>query len=173
MSLKAILKNDKTYTVVAAVSSAIAAIFACIAVFQTGSIFEAEREAKRPYFKIKNGTLQKNQEEQKFDFKIVLENIGNNPAVDPRLKLLVKNYALNSDLFWVAYDFADEIPKGATIYFARNNIETTLKETTLYYVLLAVKYFDPILKKNFAQLFLFQYRFHENKLERIPSKAER
>jgi hypothetical protein len=167
MSFSAILKSDKIWTMISAIASAIAAISACIAIIQVGLIFKTERESKRPYFEIVEATILKKEDGQKCEFKVALENIGINPAADPRIKILVKNKALNEDLFGIAYDFADEIPKGSKINFYRENIETNKNEEDWYYVILAVRYFDPILKKDFAQLFLQQWRSKTSNLERV------
>ena len=161
------MKTDKIWTATSAVASAVAAIAAFLAIYQASLIFKAEREVRRPYLKIVKALMQKRENDKNYEFKIVLENIGINPLRDPKMKLLVKNHSLDEDLFGVAYAFADEIPTGGTLNFYRKNIKPNSKEEDLYYVILAVRYFDPILDKEFAQIFLHQWRSKSNMLERV------
>jgi len=162
-----ILKKDKTWTVVAAIASSIAAIAALLAIFQTSSILKSERDFRRPYLKIYEATMQQVDKENTFTFKVALENIGIDPLRDPQMKLLVKNISLDKDLFGVFYSFADEVPPGGTLFFVRQDIKSSEITDNAYYVILAIRYKDPILKKDFAQIIFGKWRTGLTKLERV------
>lgn len=154
-----VLRKDRTWTVVATVCAMVAALAAGFSVWQAKLALQAEREAKRPYFKIKRAFMEKVQTDGTYRFEIVFENIGIHPARDPHVKLLVKDKKLENDLFGVAYAAAMDVPKNGTLFFRRENIRPQyLKEPIHYYVIYAVKYIDPILEKEFAQIFFMQWR---------------
>jgi len=132
-----ILEKDKTWTVVAAIASSIAAIAALLAIFQTSSILKSERDLRRLYLKIYEITMQQVDKENTFTFKVALENIGIDPLRDPQMKLLVKNISLDKDLFRVFYSFADEVPPGGTLSFVRQDIKSSEIKDNAYYVILA------------------------------------
>ncbi|MBW2641543.1 MAG: hypothetical protein JRE10_15655, partial [Deltaproteobacteria bacterium] len=168
-----ILKKDKTWTVVAAIASSIAAIAALLAIFQTSSILKSERDFRRPYLKIYEATMQKIDKENTFTFKVALENIGIDPLRDPQMKLLVKNISLDKDLFNVFYSYAGDTPPGGTLSFVRRSIKSSEITDNAYYVILVFRYKDPILEKEFAQRYFLKWRTELIKLERVlVSKRE-
>lgn len=167
MKIPEILRKDKTWTVVSAIASAIAAIAALLAITQTSSILESERELRRPYLTPYVAEMVKDDETDIFSFIVGLKNIGKNSLRDPEMKLLVKNNALDEDLFVKLFHFSSETPPGDTLSYRKTDIESSEIKHDSYYVLLAIRYEDPTLKRNFAQIFFYKWRTKLTKFERI------
>lgn len=159
MHLKRVLSfilSERSWAIVAAISGAVAAIAASLTVYQAISASREDRESKRPYFTLSAPGIKPLPQSPPFRIQITMDNIGVHPASDLVGKILIIDRTLTSPPeFSFDFSVANEIPAETPtpwyndVYLPQN--------VPPQYVVLAIKYRDPILKKFFTQIFYMKW----------------
>jgi len=152
-----VLSNEKIWAIVAAISGAVAAIAALLTVYHARITWREQIESNRPYFTIMKPGIKPLPQSPPFRIQITMENIGVRPAYD----LMGKIYIIDKNLkrgpqFIFEFSVANEIPtKTPTPWY--NDSLLLPKNVSPQYVVFAIKYTDPVVKKSFAQAFFMKW----------------
>ena len=151
------ITNEKTWAIVAAVSGAIAAIAALLTVYQASSSSREERESRRPYFTLAAPGIKPLPQSPPFRIQITMENIGVDPAYDLiGMIFFVEKSLTKPPEFTFNFSIANDIPsKTPTPWY--NDDLVLPANVPPHYIVLGIKYYDPILKKSFAQVFYMKW----------------
>lgn len=149
--------SEKTWAIVATISGAIAAIAALLTVYQASSSSKEERESKRPYFTLSAPGIKPLPQSPPFRIQLTMNNIGVHPAYDLIGKVLIMEKSLtNPPAFTFDFSVANEIPaETPTPWY--NDALYLPANVPPHYVVLAIKYYDPILKRFFTQMFFMKW----------------
>ncbi|HHV65527.1 MAG TPA: hypothetical protein GXX46_10715 [Peptococcaceae bacterium] len=147
-------KSINLTSIIATMATAVLAITALITVYITISAWKEEREANRPYFTFKESPKVVINELPQFEIKFT--NVGEHPAVSLWSKSLVFSSALDSQPIAVdEYALVNDIPKNAsaTLLIDLNALEEQTREGEVlpYFIVIVLRYEDPIIDKNFEQ----------------------
>jgi hypothetical protein len=145
----AILKNEKFWLVISAMSAAFAAVFSYQAVIITKNAFIEQQNAARPYFVTHSPGIRDNP----LQIRFVLENIGIRPALDFEYSLYVVYKGEESKpILQENGSIGDQLPNGDsfTLVIA---IDPLPPDDPFKYVILAIKYSDPLTGKSYPQIF--------------------
>lgn len=159
--------NFANYTsIIATVATAVLAITALITVYITVSAWGEEREANRPYF-----TFQESPKvvasDTPLDFEIRFTNVGKHPAINLWSKSVVFNSDLQSQPIAVdEYALVNDIPQNAsaTLLISLEKLEKEAKAGNVppHFVVIVLRYEDPIIDKYFEQIIYIQWNGMKN-----------
>jgi len=157
IKIASILSNEKTWAVVAALSGAVAAIAALLTVYHARTSWKEQTEANRPYFTITNPGIKPLPQSPPYRIQITMENIGVRPAYDLFGKIYIVDKNLKSDpQFTFDFSIANEIPtKTPTPWY--NDTLRLPTNVSPQYIVLAIKYKDPVVNKFFPQIFFMKW----------------
>jgi len=148
-------RRERCWSRVSTGAALLAVIIAIWSAYHTTSAWQEEREAKRPYFTV---DIRKDAGR----VEIELTNIGIRPAHDISMLTAFIDTGLTSRPEIHRFDdFPNDIPSQVT---ARREVGD--RHSTEDYVVLAIKYEDPILEKRFSHEWLFIESGHSQ----IPRK---
>lgn len=152
-----LLSNDKFWVVISSVSGAVAAIAAMIAVYQSRASAKDERTSKRPYFTISTPGIKPLPESPPFRIMITMENIGTHPAINMSAKILFVESSLSQPASFV-FDFsiANEVPVKTPTPWYNDSLRLPANVSS-HFIVTAIKYQDPILRKYFVQTFFMKW----------------
>lgn len=159
-------KNYANYTsMIATIATAVLAITALITVYITISAWREEREANRPYFTFKESP--KVVINQSPEFEIKFTNVGEHPAVG----LWSKSLVFSSDLKEkpIAHDeyaLVNDIPKNAsaTLLIGLDRLQKQTQDGNVepYFIVIVLRYEDPIIDKKFEQTLYIKWSGIQN-----------
>lgn len=152
-----ILSSSSTWAVVSGVASAIAALAAMVTVYHSRVSWQSERESKRPYFIIEKPGIKPLENSPSFRIQINMENKGVHAAKDLEGNILILKGDLTAQTeFDISFSVANAIPANSpTPYY--NDSVLLQKDIPPQFVVLAIKYLDEILNKNYSQVFYMSW----------------
>lgn len=157
-----LLKNEKTWTVVSAVASSLAAIAALITVKLLINARKEELEVKRPYFTISKPGIKQLPNSPPYRIQITMENVGVHIAQNNKINIYFIDSALarepdHSNEHSIANDIP---PNSPTPWY----VDTLLLPPNMppKYIVVMIEYEDPILKKKYSQRFYMKWSGVEN-----------
>lgn len=168
--------NLAHYTsIIATIGTAVLAITALITVYITISGWKEEQEANRPYFTFKEAPeviLSDSPE-----FEIEFTNVGEHPAVSLWSKCVVFSSDLESKPIAVdEYALVNDIPKNAsaTLLIELDALKEEVQKGKVppHYIVIALKYEDPIINKSFIQNIYIEWSGMENGKALATNHAE-
>lgn len=169
-------KKFTSYTsIIATIATAVLAITALITVYITISAWKEEQEANRPYFTFKDSPKVIINEIPEFEIKFT--NVGEHPAVSLSSKSIVFNADLKSrPVSLDEYALVNDIPKNASatllIGLEALKKQTEEGEVPPHFIVIVLRYEDPIIDKKFEQTLYIKWAGMENKEMRLTNHAE-
>ena len=160
-------KGFSNYTsIIGTLATAVLAITALITVYITISAWREEREANRPYFTFRESPVVTMGEE--LDFEIRFTNVGEHPAINLWSKSVVFNSDLSSQPIAVdEYALVNDIPQNASatllITLEKLKNEAEAGNVPPHFVVIVLRYEDPIIDKDFEQIIYIQWNGMKNK----------
>lgn len=159
-----IILKEKTWTVIAAFSTAIAAVAAFFAVYQTHTIWTERLESERPYLVIEKPLMKQILQSNKYMFVFDLKNIGGRSASQlfGKVYLFKKNspYDCTYDLnISSANSIAPNVAYSS--HYEDSDFNTNLPP---HWVIVGIKYSDPITKTDYSEIFYCQWEGIKNDL---------
>lgn len=153
----ALLTSSEVLAVISSISGAIAAVSAMFAVYQTRTSLKDDRESNRPYFTIAAPGIKQLPQSPPFRIMIGMENIGRHPAQELVGKILMLEKSLSRQpTFTFDFSVANDIPTGTPTPWYNDTVVLP-PNVPPQYIVLVIKYRDPILKKDFAQAFFMRW----------------
>lgn len=158
--------NFANYTsIIATVATAVLAITALITVYITVSAWREQREANRPYFTFQESP--KVVASETLDFEIRFTNVGEHPAINLWSKSVVFSSDLQSQPIAVdEYALVNDIPQNAsaTLLITLDKLKEEAKVGNVppHFVVIVLRYEDPIIDKYFEQTIYIQWNGIEN-----------
>lgn len=157
IKIASILSNEKTWAVVAAISGAVAAIAALLTVYHARTAWKEQIGANRPYFTIANPGIKLLPQSPPYRIQITMENIGVRPAYDLFGKIYIIDKNLKSDpQFTFDFSIANEIPHETPTPWYNDTLQLQTNVPPQY-IVLAIKYKDPVVNKSFPQIFFMKW----------------
>lgn len=141
-------------TIVVTGSTGIFAIISLISVYITVNTWITQREAARPYFTFKDSPVVELSNQVKFEFKFW--NVGTHPATELTSKTLVFDQSLSGEPLLIdKYSVVNDIPRDTVtsllVDMDPKDINPGLPDIRPYYIVISLKYTDPILKDSYNQ----------------------
>jgi fumarate reductase subunit C len=141
-------------TIVVTSSTGVFAIISLISVYITVSSWITQREASRPYFTFKESPIVELSNQVKFEF--IFRNVGTHPALELTSKTLVFDQGLAEDPLLIdEYSVVNDIPRDTVtsllIDMDPKEINPGLADTRPYYIVICLRYADPILNDSYNQ----------------------
>jgi len=160
---------------IATIATAVLAITALITVYITISAWKEEREANRPYFTFKESPAVLLNDSP--EFEIVFTNVGEHPAVNLWSKSVVFNAELKTKPVALdEYALVNDIPKNAfaTLLIGLEELKTQTDEGNVdpHFVVIVLKYEDPIIDEYFEQKLYIKWNGMENKKRLSTTHAQ-
>lgn len=152
-------------TMIATIATAVLAITALITVYITISAWREEREANRPYFTFKESPQVVITDIPQFEIKFT--NVGEHPAVDLWSKSIVVHSDLQADPIAVdEYALVNDIPKNAsaTLLIELDRLRSEMDRGSIapHFFVIALRYADPIIDKQFEQTLYIKWNGIDN-----------
>ena len=152
-----IIRNEKTWAVTTALSGAVTSIVALFIVIYIITTWKEQIESNRPYFTITKPGIIKLPQSTRHRIQITMENIGVRPAYDLYGKIFIMDEKLRSEpQFALELSIANEIPAKTPTPWHDESLQLS-KNVPPQYIVLAIEYSDPILKKSFDQTFYMKW----------------
>jgi hypothetical protein len=149
-----LLRQDKTWTVVSAVSGAVAALAAFGAIYQTRQIAYEDRLAKKPYLKLKTAQIRADQNRHTIVF--MFDNTGARPAIGLRERLVIVKPDLPTPIADLKSSTANEIAPNAEYVWQHAKIDVPAN-VGLHYFLFTLSYGDPVVSTRQTQVFVLKW----------------
>lgn len=135
-------------------STGVFAIISLISVYITVNTWITQREAARPYFTFKESPIIELSNQVKFEF--VFRNVGTHPAIELTSKTLVFDQGLREEPLLIdEYSVVNDIPRDTVTSLLINmdpmEINPGLPNIRPYYIVISLRYTDPILKDSYYQ----------------------
>jgi hypothetical protein len=143
--------------IIAPLSGAIAAVAALLTVRHLRATRREQIESNRSYFTIVNPGIKPLPQSPPYRIQITMENVGVRPAYD----LLGKIYIIDKNLrsgprITIDFSVANEIVAKTPTPWYSDNVQI-LGDVPPQYIVLAIKYSDPITRESFAQTFFMKW----------------
>ena len=152
-----IISNEKTWAIIAVLSGTVASISALLIVLNVRATWKEQIEYNRPYFTITKQCINRLQQSPQYRMQFTLENIGVRPAYDLYGNIFVLDKNLKGKPnYRFDLSIADEIPARISIPWYSDNIILP-GNLPAQYIVYAIEYRDPILKKYFDQIFYMKW----------------
>lgn len=153
-------------SIIGTIATAVLAITALITVYITISAWREEREANRPYFTFRDSPAV--MMEDSLNFEIRFTNVGEHPAVNLWSKSVVFNSDLSSQPTAIdEYALVNDIPQNAsaTLLITLEKLKTEAQNGNVppHFVVIVLRYEDPIIDKNFEQIIYIQWNGMEDR----------
>ncbi len=159
-----LLTNEKTWTVITALAGAIAAIMAMLTVYHSRVSWQEERGSKRPFFVVEEPGIRVLAKSPPYRIQVTIKNIGIHPATEFEGRILI----LKSDLSGqpdvdINFSIANALPINSPNKWFRDDVQLP-KNLPAQFVILAMKYKDPMINKVFNQIYFMKWKgIKENK----------
>jgi hypothetical protein len=153
-------KVPKWANLIVPISSVIFTLTALITVLITISSWNIQREAARPYLTLKDSPLVRLQDDVNLEFSFI--NVGIHPAFNMSSKTIVFDESLNSkpvhiDEYAIANDIPHNTPASLLIDMKPEEFSPDVLTVKPYYVVIALYYTDPVIKKNYEQIIYLKW----------------
>lgn len=155
--IKTVLSNADIWPVLSAMSSAVASFAALKTVYHSRILWENQRESERAYFVLEKPGIKELPNSPPYRIQLTMMNTGNNVASNLFTRLIVLKEDLTTQPSWdFSTSHGNDIPPNSPTPWYFEDID--LKENTPgQHIVLAIKYEDPILKKNYKQIFFMKW----------------
>jgi hypothetical protein len=145
----------KWSSIIATVGTAIIALTALITVYVTLNAWKIQREDARPYLSMKESPQVELKEGVQFEFKF--NNVGTHPAVNLSSQTIIFEQNLQQKpIHNERYDLVNEIPKDTSSSLVIS-LEPEEIDLNAYYIVVLIKYGDPVIKQNYQQSLLLKW----------------
>jgi len=145
------------WEIISSLSGVVAAIVALITVYIAISSLQQENQYKRPYFIIEKPGIKPLSDSPPYRIQITLYNTGVHPAVDLVGTIKILNRTLNKKPdFDINFSVANEIPHNSPTPWYNDNVMLP-NNINPQYIVLSIKYGDPILKESYSQNFFMRW----------------
>lgn len=151
-----VLRLERTWTVVSTVSGAVAAVAALLAVRQVSVARAQERLTQRPYFSISDPGIKPLPNSPPYRVQITLENVGMHPAQDVSGKMLFVDKESMHPEFDLALSLGDDVPARSPTPWCNDTFRPK-RNTPERYIVVFLRYADPLLRKTFKQQFFLKW----------------
>ena len=152
-----IVRNEKTWTIITVLSGTVTSIVALFIVIYTVNTWKEQIESNRPYFTITKPAIIQSPHSPRHRIQIIIENVGIRPAYDLYGKIFIIDKDIRSKpRFAFELSIANEIPAKTPIPWYNDGLRLST-EIPPQYVVFAIEYNDPILKKLFEQIFYMKW----------------
>jgi len=149
--------NKNMWEAIANIAGVITTIVALITVYISIISLQKEKYFNRPYFVIKEPGIRPLQVSPPYRIIITLYNTGNHPAIDLTGSIKILDQSMNKlPQFNFMFSVANEITKDLPTpwyndgLLLQNNVDPQ-------FIVLDVKYYDPILEENYHQRFYMKW----------------
>lgn len=147
-------------TIVVTASTAIFAIISLISVYVTVNSWQTQREASRPYFTFKESPIVELINQVSFEFKF--RNVGTHPAAELTSKTSIFNQDLAGKPILIdEYSVINDIPRDTVtsllVHLDPKEINPNLPNIRPYYIVINLKYSDPILNDSYNQILYIKW----------------
>ncbi|MFC1485929.1 hypothetical protein ACFL55_02765 [Candidatus Latescibacterota bacterium] len=152
-----VLKSEKFSTVIIALSCAVASIAALFVVINTRALWREQIESNRPYLAIIGSGIAQLPESTQYRIHITIQNVGVRPAYDLYGKIFLIETDLESEptnIFDLS--ISNEIPANVPNLWYNDTLRLSA-DIPPQYIIAAIEYSDPVLKKSFSQTFYMKW----------------
>lgn len=163
------------------ITTLIFAITSLITVFISLSAWQEERESVRPYLTFQNSPQVYFNEKKQLVFSFRFTNVGLHPAASLHSQIMVTECSLtNKPLHTEQFSLVNNIPQDSytdLIVIIKNIDDDIIYNLDHHYLIINLKYFDPILSKNHEQIIYLRWSgvsnntpnpiFHASKEDKI------
>lgn len=166
------MDNDKQYNIsslIVTITTLIFAITSTITVYISLSAWREEQESVRPYITFHNSPQVYFNENNQLVFSFKLSNVGSHPAASLHTQTIIVNSKLDrAPLHIDQYSLVNYIPQNAFIdvlvKIPNENTNQNDKEYNYseHYIVLTLKYSDPVLEKSYEQIIYLKWFGAEN-----------
>ncbi len=150
----AVLRNEKTWSVVSVIAGAVAAVAALVAVRQTSESHREQLRSARPYFTVKDPGIKA--DSLPYRIQITMVNMGGRVASDlfgniDMMDQDFKGRPASIGEFSVANEIPPNIP---TPYYISVSLPVNMPPQ---YIVMHIRYKDPIVDTDFSQDFFMRW----------------
>ncbi|AFQ45001.1 hypothetical protein [Desulfosporosinus meridiei] len=141
---------------VVTISTAIFALVSLISVYISVTTWQTQREAARPYLTFIESPSLNFSENSGFEFEFKFKNVGTHPATNLSSRTLIFEQQLQQKpIFIDDYTVVNDIPRDATTSLLLNpkvnSFTKELEEINPHFIIISLKYSDPIVHKSYSQ----------------------
>jgi len=145
------------WEIISSLSGLVAAIVALITVYIAISSLQQENQYKRPYFIIEKPGIKSLPNSPPYRMQITLYNTGIHPAIELVGTIKILNHSLsNKPEFNINFSVANEIPHNSPTPWYNDDVMLPYNIAPQY-IVLSIKYRDPILKERYFQNFFMRW----------------
>lgn len=157
MKVVEILQKDVFWSAISAVAAMVATFAALYTIKMAKEAAELERLSKRAYFTVSKPGIKQISDGPPFRIQITLENVGSNPTCELTGKILFVGYSLKDPPdSQVELSVANEIPSNSPTPWYYDSLDLP-KDMPSKYIVLLIKYFDPIIDRYYEQQFYMKW----------------
>lgn len=149
--------TDKHLICISTIAAAVSAIAALCAIWQTRSAWRETTYSNRPYFTIKEPGIKPLPESPPYRIQITLINTGVRVATELSGEIVIIDKSLKGEpTKFIEFSVANDIsPNTPTSYY--NDTLIVSNNIPPQYILLCIKYKDPVIRKYFTQVFFMKW----------------
>ncbi|KGK86196.1 hypothetical protein DP73_16985 [Desulfosporosinus sp. HMP52] len=141
---------------VVTISTAIFALVSLISVYISVTTWQTQREAARPYLTFIESPSLNFSENSGFEFEFKFKNVGTHPATNLSSRTLIfEQQLLQKPILIDDYTVVNDIPRDSTtsllLNLKVNSFPKELKEISPHFIIISLKYSDPIVHKSYNQ----------------------
>ena len=152
-----IIRSEKTWTVITIFSGTVASISALLIVVNLRAVGREQIESNRPYFTLTKRSVIQLPQSPQYHLQFIIENIGIRPAYDLYGKMfIIEENFKGKPNYTFDFSIANEIPARAPVLWDSDPLFLP-KNLPTQYIVLAIEYSDPIIKKIFDQTFYMKW----------------
>lgn len=175
--------NQNFWVAVSAIGGAISAVAAYVAIWHSRKANKEAVESQRPYFVLEAPGIKQLPNSPPFRVQLTLRNVGGRVAASLEGRIFMMPTQSNSrPILDVTFSVASELPPHVPTPWYNDSLEL-LAQVPPHYVILGATYFDPVLEKQYRQLFCMRWdgvqngKFHPDfvhisKVERQQLEAQ-
>lgn len=140
---------------VVTISTAIFAVVSLISVYISVTTWQIQREAARPYLTFIGSPSLNLTENSSFEFEFKFKNVGAHPATNLSSRSLIFEEQLSQKPVLIDdYTVVNDIPRDSStslLLSLKNNNLTNGSDINPHFIIISLKYSDPIVHKSFKQ----------------------
>jgi len=154
--------NQNLWAAISAIGGAISAVAACAAIWHSRKAGKETIESQRPYFVLEAPGIKHLPNSPTFRVQLTLHNAGGRVAtsLEGRIFMTTKQPGVKPKLD-LTFSVANEIPPHSPTPWYED-AQQLLEKDPEHYVLLGIKYSDPVLNVHYKQLFCMRWAGVQN-----------
>ena len=157
IEIEKLLTNGNFWAAISAIGGSVSAIAALITVWNSRQANKEALEALRPYFMLEAPGIKQLPSSPPFRVLLTLKNIGGRVAnnLDGRI-YIVDNQPNSQPVLDLAFSVANDIPPQSPTPWYNDTLQL-VAQLPPHYVILGIRYQDPIMNQRLKQLFCMRW----------------